>query len=96
MSFSSKAKNVLDVAAAGLGGLETIGELAVDLLGHELPPAVTDGLKVITSIVDSVKKGIDGSISVQQVEDDLKAHQDRQAANDKAAHDAIDAKYPGQ
>lgn len=95
MSFSDKAKNVLDIAAAGLQGLETVGTIAAGLLGEPgLGEKIEGPLKVILAIVDSVRGGLDGSRSVEEVKDDLKDMDAKaKAVKDKIAAE-IDEKFP--
>ncbi len=92
MSLSDKAKNIFDIAAAGLHGLETAGDIATGLLG--LNPKVDEGLKVIVAIVDAVRGGLDGTKSVEDVKDQLQEFESKsQALKDKIAAE-IDATFP--
>lgn len=97
MSFASDAKNILDIAASGLHGLEMVGDIASSLIPNA-DPKVLAGLHAIVAIVDSVRNGLDGTASVQDVQDRIADARAKMTSNDqsgqKAIDDAIDAKFP--
>lgn len=93
------AKKVLDVAGHGLSALEAIGEIASQYTSGRPLPAIGDELRTarnviqtIREIVNAVRGGLDGSVSVEDLEKEIAKLASDLKQNDTAIDAAIDAK----
>lgn len=51
-------------------------------------------LHAVVAIADEIRKGLDGSVSAEAIENSISAIRDKLAKNDQAIDLAIDAKFP--
>jgi hypothetical protein len=94
-----KAKKALDVAGHGLQALETIGDLARGGLSaqgfsDDRLDKATDALHTIVSIVSAIRGGLEGTVSLEQIDAEIKKVASSLADNDAAAQGDLDAKFP--
>jgi len=95
MSFAAEAQKVLDVTSTALHGLEAVGVLTKGLITNgELTDKALSVVRAIAAIVDSVQAGFNGTATVDDINKALQRAKDQIAANDKAADDALDSKFP--
>jgi len=91
---TDKAKKVLAIAGQALSALDAIGIATKGLLAA---PGITNEaiavIEGILAVITTVQQGIDGTVSVQSVEDALKALADGVASNNAAADAAANAKF---
>ena len=92
---SDKAAHILSIAAAGLVALEAIGQMSAGILtSAATSQEIVNVLHVIERIVQTVRAGLDGLMTADDVDSELAALKTNLAANDQAARDALDKKFP--
>ena len=92
---SDKASHILSIAAAGLVALEAIGQMSAGILtSASTSQEIVNVLHVIDRIVQTVRAGLDGTMTAVDVDSEIAALKANLAANDQAARDALDKKFP--
>ena len=95
MAFADDAKKILALASTGLHGLETIGEILRPLLTKQPgTEEVMGAVRVVVAILDTLEKGFEGNVSIENVYAELATAQSKLADNDRRVDADLDAKFP--
>jgi hypothetical protein len=95
-----KAKRVLGAVSTGLAALEAIGELAKHHLGDrsgfpdDKVERMSGALGMISSIVDAARGALEGKVTLDDLEAEIKKVTSDLAFNDGQVQSDIDAKFP--
>jgi len=91
----SEARAILDKIGTSLDALDAIGSIARQVAGKKGEEAI-EALHIIAVIVDTVKEGFKGKLTVGEVQAEIKSlHKtiaDDDLAADQALHDKFDTK----
>lgn len=97
MSWNEDAQKALSVAGLGLHALEAIGPIVKSVLGDRangLTDKAMEQLAAIGLAVDAVRHGLEGKISIEAVEDEIKHLHTGRQANLDATQAEVDKKFP--
>lgn len=94
MPNTETAHRVLRISMMALDALKAIGDLTNGVIKSKAALKAMEAVHVINAIVASIDKGLDGKVSLEQVEKDLSAFLIGVAKNDALADAAVDAKFP--
>jgi len=97
MPTTSDIKRYLAAAGHGLSTLDVIAQAATAFLGAGNDKTVGGAetlLHAVLAAIKSVQAGIDGTVSLETVEQSLAEFKGTLLGNDASAQSALDAKFP--
>lgn len=89
------AKRTLSIVSLALEAIDAINRAAKGVvLSNHTADSLGSIIGAIAAVTDTVTKALEGSATADDIEADLRELRGAIAANDKAAQDSVDLKFP--